>query len=172
MVSWVVDSLEQKFSLHLYGHYLGLLVTLAVYLAGSVLVALVTFPLIEERGIAVGKRLIGRVWGKHPPRADDELPMNTQNETKRLRARLRASYALFALTLLAVFVTLSVYRKANPEAVNRTDAEYLREIGEYQAQIQTLSAGVLENQRALKNTEEELRKAQDVITQLRARPQT
>jgi peptidoglycan/LPS O-acetylase OafA/YrhL len=172
LVSRVVDGLESRLGVHLYGHYLGLLVTLAAYLAGAILVSLATFPLVEERGIALGKRLISRIWGKDAPLAAAPSPMETQIETKRLRARLRASYALFALTLLAVFVTLSVYGQANPEAVNKPVAEYRRQLGEYQAQIETLSAAVLGNQRALANTEKELRKAQDVIAQLQGRPKT
>jgi peptidoglycan/LPS O-acetylase OafA/YrhL len=170
-VSSVIDGVERRYAIHLYGHYTGLALTFGTYLAGSLLISLVTFPLVEQRGITLGKRLISRMRGMGPEKPEaSNSQMETQTEIKRLRAKLRTSYALGAISLLAVFLTISVYDKANPESVDKSTAEYRKEIGEYQGQIETLSADLLQNQRALKNTEKELQKAIDAIKQLQGAP--
>jgi peptidoglycan/LPS O-acetylase OafA/YrhL len=172
-VSSVIDTLERSFSLHLYGSYLGLLVTLVAYLAASLLISLITFPLVEEKGIALGKRLVSRMRNRGAIGNKAGFShMDNQDEIKQLRMKLTTSYALCAFSLLAVFLIISIYNAANPEAVSKPTAEYRKEISEYQAQIETLSAEDLANQRALKNTELELKKAVDEITQLRAHPGT
>ena len=171
--SWVIDGLERSLSLHLYGHLLGLVVTFGAYFSGSLLISLVTFPFVEERGIALGRNLIARIREhiRYPARPGAvHTTMETKVEIPSVPAKLKTTYALWASSLVALLLTISIYQRVNPEAVSRPVAEYRKEIDAYQTQVQVLSASVLENQRALKNTEQELKKALDVITELRARP--
>jgi peptidoglycan/LPS O-acetylase OafA/YrhL len=59
-VSSTLEWLSLHHSIPVYGSYLGLLLTLALFLGGSLLVAAVTYSFVEKPGIRLGKWLIQR----------------------------------------------------------------------------------------------------------------
>jgi peptidoglycan/LPS O-acetylase OafA/YrhL len=174
-VSFVVDALERKYSLALYNHGLGLLVSFIAYLGGSLLISLITYPLVEARGIAFGKNLIDRLGLRPQPGPDSSrktiMPdMESSADLSKLQAKLRMCYTLWILSLAAVIVTVFAYRKANPETADKSVAQYRGEISAYRTQVETLSAELLQNQRALKSAQKDLEQAINEVRKSQARP--
>ncbi len=178
LAGWVdatVDRLEKLGLAPLYGSYLGLAVAFALFLAGSLLLSLITYPLIEQKGIAAGKRLLAR-WSA-PKRSTTVPTMDSKIEVARLHTRLRRCYAAWMASLLAVILLCSLYWRNNPNRIDRPIAEYRAEVARDQNQIDALSAAVLQNQRALKDAQAQLRQvnhdykqAVETIKTLQARP--
>lgn len=183
--SWVgstVGRLETLGLAPLYGSYLGLAVAFALFLTGSLLLSLLTYPFIEKTGIATGKRLVERWAGRGKPASDATQPpmnpaMEPQAEVIQLRTRLRRCYAGWIVSLVAVLLLASLYRRDDPDRIDRPIAEYRAEVGRYQSEVDALSAAVLQNQRDLKNAQAQLRQvmhdyqqAVGTIKTLQARP--
>jgi peptidoglycan/LPS O-acetylase OafA/YrhL len=61
-----MDWLERMTTMRLYGSWAGLGVAFAVYLGGSLVLAAVTYRLVELPGIALGKRIISRPAARKP----------------------------------------------------------------------------------------------------------
>ena len=174
-VGSMVDRLEKLGLAPLYGSYLGLAVAFALFLAGSLLLSLITYPLVEQKGIAAGKRLIARWAG--PNRSATNPTMESETEVARLRTRLRRCYVGWIASLVAVLLLASLYRRDDPDRIDRPIAEYRAEVARYQSEVDALSAAVLQNQRDLKNAQAQLRqlmrdyqKAVETVKSLQARP--
>jgi len=60
--SAALDWLEHRSSLTLYGTWVGLTVNFSVFLFGSLSIAAITYNLIEMPGIALGRKIIGRLY--------------------------------------------------------------------------------------------------------------
>lgn len=175
LISRVLDAAEQHHPFRVYGHAASLLITFAGYLGGSLLIALVTFPLVEKRGIKFGNQLIERLWPRGFPnesqsREKPNISMKDQDSVTALRAKINRCYTLWAVSLVATFVTLFVYSKLNPDSEIKSVAQYRSEIDQDRAQLDEVSASLLQNQRALKSTEQALDQANDVIRHLQSQP--
>ena len=103
--------------------------------------------------------------------------METHSEVSSLKARIRATYFLWVISLLSLLAFVYFYRTGNPGAATRSDAQTRAEIANYRVQVDVLSADLLRNQRDLRNAQRDLRQlatdyknAVDEIKRLQARP--
>jgi peptidoglycan/LPS O-acetylase OafA/YrhL len=182
LIGSIVDYLEKIGPFTLYGSYLGLSVTFALFLIGSFIVSLITYPFIEQPGINAGKRLI-EWWAGHrtPAKDANSQPMTptmeNQPEVVRLRSKLRLCYAGWVASLICMLVFLALYRRDDPAKTDQPIAQYREQVARYQSEVDTLSAAVLRNQRELKNAQGQLlqlmkdyQNAIETIKKLQARP--
>jgi hypothetical protein len=94
-----------------------------------------------------------------------------------LKRRLRATYLAWTVSLACLMGYAVLHRHDDPLRMDRPIAQYREQALQYQAQLDALSAGLLQNQRELKDTQKQLlqvmadyRNAIDTIKKLQARP--
>jgi len=181
-IASIIDYLEKSGPFKLYGSYLGLLVTFALFLMGSLIISLITYPFIEQPGINAGKRLIEWWAGRRKQAMDSKYQpmtpsMENQTEVVRLRLKLRMCYAGWIASFVCLLVFLALYHRYDPAKIDQPIAQYRQEIARYQSEVDTLSAAVLQNQRELKNAQGQLlqlmkdyQNAIETIKKLQAHP--
>jgi peptidoglycan/LPS O-acetylase OafA/YrhL len=170
LVGTIVDRLNNAGLGHFYGSYLGLTLTFLLFLIGSLLVSLITYPFIEQTGIATGKRLVERWANRRTPAktANGPLPtppMETQTEVARMQSKLRKCYVGWIASLVCLLGLTALYHREDPERIDKPIAQYRAELVRYQGQVDALSAAVLQNQRDLKNAQAQLRQVNQAYAQ-------
>jgi len=185
-VSAALDWLWLRHSVNVFGTYYGLILTLGLFLSGSLLIAAFTYPCIEKPGIQLGQWIIQR-WHLSSRRRqapidlaatpNDFTHMTESEQLQLLKRRLRASYFAWMVSLACMLGFAVLYHNDDPQKIDRPIAQYREQVVQYQSQLDALSAGLLQNQRELKDTQKQLlqvmadyRNAIETIKRLQSRP--